>query len=222
MQNTPEHKSSETSHVWVGSPGIDSSLLFGFTCALADEDNDTLVANLRAFKRGIVLERGALPETMWINEQRAQRYDRRTLPHFLSAGGFSTVSEAFAEVLFGFDLGRTQLRPVALLKSNRKTPFAGTYYFLNIGEVHRHFAPEYSARFQPRPKSRSSYIARLPHAKQNGDISVAPGALTGPDLWLDDTLGGSLFLSDRLVKALRAADLTRRLPLYRCPVVNMN
>jgi hypothetical protein len=139
----------------------------------------------------------------------------------LSAGGFLTVSEAFAEVLSGFDLGRTQLRPVALLKSDRKTPFSGTYFFLNIGEVHRHFAPEYSARFQPRPKSRSSYIARLPHAKQDGDISVAPGALTGPDLWLDDTLGGSLFLSDRLVTALRAAKLTRRLPLYRCPVVNM-
>ncbi|MGS4946723.1 hypothetical protein ACVDG3_14675 [Meridianimarinicoccus sp. RP-17] len=219
MESTPENKSSETSHVWVGSPGSDSSLLFGFTCALADKDNDALVANIRAFKRGIILEEGALPATMWIDEQRAE-YDRRTLPHLLSAAGFLAVSDAFAEVLSGFDLGRTQLRPVALLKSDRKTPFSGTYFFLNIGEVHKHFAPEYSTRFMPMPKSRSSYIAGVSPDLRDGDISVAPGALTGPDLWHDDTLSGSLFLSDRLVTALRAAKLTRRLPLARCPVVN--
>lgn len=221
MENKPEHRNSETSHVWVGSPGTDSALLFGFTCALADEDNDALVANIRAFKRGILLEEGALPATMWIAEQFPKDV-RRTLPHLLSVGGFLAVSDAFAEVLSGFDLGRTQLRPVALLKSDRKTPFSGTYFLLNIGEVHRHFAPEYSARFMPMPKSRSSYIAGVSPDPRDGDISVAPGALTGPDLWLDDTLSGSLFLSDRLVEALRAAKLTRRLPLARCPVVNLN
>lgn len=221
MQTKQEHESSETSHVWVSNPGSDSSLIFGFTCALADEDNDAIVAKIRAFKRGVILEENSLPGTMWINKQ-FPKDDRRTLPHILSAGGFLAVSEAFAGVLSGFDLGRTQLRPVALLKSDRKTPFSGTYYFLNIGEVHKHFAPEYSTRFMPMPKSRSSYIAGVSPDLRDGDIWVARVALDGPDLWLDDTLSGSLFMSDRLVNELRAAKLTRRVPLGRCPVVNIN
>jgi len=167
MENKSEHRSSETSHVWVGNPHTDSSLLFGFTCEIANEDNDALVAAAKASDRGTILQDGALPGRMWINEQ-FSRDDRRTIPHLLSAAGFLAVSGDFAEVLSGFDLGRTQLRPVALFKSDRKTPFLGTYFFLNIGEVHwpaagsgdRHSRGHHQAHGTDRPTGRSTRQAR--------------------------------------------------------------
>ena len=88
--------------------------------------------------------------------------------------------------------------------------------------MHRYFSPEHSARFRPLTNSASSYIANVKLDTHDDDISVAPAALTGPDLWIDDTILTHVFCSDRLVRELRAAKVAGRLPLYRCRVLMVN
>lgn len=207
--------------VWLSISDIKSDLSFGFTCQMIEDDKDALLSRLLAFKRGAVLESEELPSVMWI-ARRATNDDRRKLPHLFGAAGFLTVSETFAEVLRGFDLGRTRLHPVEFLHSDQKEPFTGRYYFLNIAEVHRYFSPEHSARFEPLPNSATSYIASVGNTVEDDDISVVPAALHGPDLWIDDTLLTHFFCSDLLVRALRAAKLASQLPLYRCRVLAAN
>lgn len=221
MTDEPKRKTGSEPCVWVSDAQIEPGLGFGFTCQLAEDDNDLLVARIRAFKRGEALEPADLPPAMWISPRFAED-DRRKLPHLFSAGGYFTVSEPFAEVLRGFDLGRTRLHPVELLHLDRETPFPGRYYFLNIAEVHRHFSPELSARWEPYKDPKTSYLGSPPLPQKDDDLTVAPAALDGPAIWLDDTIGRSLFFSDPLVRALRAAKLTGKLPLYRCRVATMN
>jgi hypothetical protein len=218
MQDETDRQVASEPCVWVSNAVVKSDRIFGFTCKMAEEDNDTLVARLRAFKRGEPLTSQDLPAVMWIGPKYAKD-DRRKLPHLFNAGGFLAVSEPFAEVLHGFDLGRTRLHPVELRRSNREDRFPGRHHILNVAEVHRHFSPEHSARYQPVPSPKTSYIAGLPAGGlKDDDLTVAPAALAGPEIWLDDTIVSTLFFSDPLVRALRAAKLTSRLPLYRCRV----
>lgn len=204
--------------VWLSISHVKSELLFGFTCDLIEEDLPAAASLSEAFKRGTALQGSELPSVMWI----APRYrsdDRRKLPHLFSAAGFLTVSEAVAEVLRDFDLGETRLHPVELLHSNRRETFPGRYYFLNIAEVRRYFSPEFSARFKAMPNSATSYIGSVGNELQDDDVTVVPAALSGPDLWIDDTLLSHFFCSDRLARALRAAKVASRLPLFRCRVL---
>lgn len=203
---------------WLSVSHVKSELLFGFTCDLFQNDSATTLSRLEAFTRGGAIEDGHLPSVMWIRPQRAV-HDRRKLPHLFSAAGLLTISEAFAEVLRDFDLGQTRLHPVELLHSNRSVPFPGHYYFLNIAEVRRYFSPEFSTRFEAMPNSATSYIGSVGNELQDDDVTLVPAARNGPDLWIDDTLLSHFFCSDRLAQALRAAKVTRQLPLFRCRVL---
>jgi len=204
--------------VWLSISHVKSELLFGFTCDLFEEDLPKAASLNEAFLRGAAVEGDSLPSAMWIAPRFASN-NRRKLPHLFSAGGFLTVSEAFAEVLRDFDLGQTRLYPVDLFRSDRKDPFPGRYYFLNITEVHRYFSPELSARFRSVPNPATTYIATVGNDVQDDDVTVIPAALSGPDLWIDDTLRSHFFCSDRLAHALRAANVASNLPLFRCRVL---
>jgi len=71
-------------------------------------------------------------------------------PLFIVGGGLAIVTEACAEVLRRFDLGRTELRPVALLKNDRKTPVLdGQFFGLFPGEHRATLLPEKSEHLGP-------------------------------------------------------------------------
>lgn len=212
-----ERQDADGPCVWVAKPIVTSELGFGFTCQLAEDDNALLVARIGAFQRGEAMSAGDLPSSMWISP-RFRGDDRRKLPHLFVAGGLVTVSEAFAGALADFPLGRTRLHPVELWRLNRKERFPGSYYFLNVTEVHRFFSPEHSARWEPFKNSRSTYLGAPCPDTQDDDLTVIPGALNGPAIWVDDTLSSTVFFSDPLVRALRAAKLTGRLRFFRCRV----
>lgn len=119
-------------------------------------------------------------------------------------------------------LGRTRLYEVELLKSDRRSKFPGRYFFLNIADVRRYFSPDHSDRFELLEGSQTSYIAMLRVVTKDDDISVTPSALSGPDIWIDDTIVSSFFCSDRLVGALRAFNVANKSLFFRCRVVAVN
>lgn len=212
-----ERQDADGPCVWVAKPIVTSDLNYGFTCQLAEDDLAQLAELNKASWRGEAISSDDLPSAMWISP-RFRGDDRRKLPHLFVAGGLVTVSEAFAETLADFPLGQTRLHPVELWRLNRKERFPGSFYFLNVAEVHRFFSPEHSARWEPFKNSRSTYLGAPCPDTQDDDLTVIPGALTGPAIWVDDTLGSTVFFSDPLVRALRAAKLTGRLEFYRCRV----
>lgn len=125
-----------------------------------------------------------------------------------------------AEVLRGFDLGRTSLYPTKAFRYDRKTPLEGDYFCLNFGETKAAFLPEQSPRKEGSAafaKVQTKWTLRV--VPKDGDLAVDETALVGPDLWIDPRVRSAFFLSDRLARALQAAKLARWWGLFRCRVL---
>ena len=66
------------------------------------------------------------------------------LPDCFQAQWFYCISERFANVLRGFDLGEGSLDPVTFYRKDRKTALPGPYYLLNFGCRKNALVPEQS------------------------------------------------------------------------------
>ena len=145
----------------------------------------------------------------------------KPLPHFFNASGYIVVSDAFAEVLRGFEW-QEGLYPVEVFQGNRKTkPNPDQAFFLlGLNSRKDSFLPEKLEKgARVRPYNTTPVIWRMVGDVNDGDCPLSEGALSGFDLWMEERLEGGIFLSDRLVKALKAAKLTRGMPLKRCRIV---
>lgn len=137
---------------------------------------------------------------------------------FCGPYGF-VVSRAVADVLREADLGKTRLYPLKLCQHDRVTPVEGEYFTLALGEQKTAFVPEQSNRIKPIGNPPKIWMKRG-SKPDDFDFVVSGDVLDGLDMWADPQLHRSLFLSDRLVKALRAAKLTRRFGLSKCKVIS--
>lgn len=82
-----------------------------------------------------------------------------------------------------FDLGTSRFAPVTLLKTDRKTPFAGEHFILNYACVKEGFEPEHSENFKPnKPGTSSSWLGTTRARTADDDLRVNASVLDGPDL----------------------------------------
>ncbi|WP_322996459.1 hypothetical protein [Castellaniella sp.] len=206
---------------WVSNASIKSTLSFRFICQSTLDKDGEFVELLWSDSRGEIIDRHKAPRDMWIDPH-YNKDDRRQLPHFFKANGLYAASEPFVNVMRRFNIGRTQLFPVTLWRSNRKDRFYGYHYLLNIAEACHYFLPDQTERWRPYENPQSTYLGSMPIDPQDDDLTLAPSALTGPALWFDNTISSTLFFSDPLVRALRAEKLTSKLPLYRCRIATVN
>ena len=207
-----------TGRIWMSRVMVDSTLTKAFRPDEAICSSEKIIDTQ---KRNLAGE--PLSEKFFPTELHGKYHDyvfTNNLPDIFTAGPYWIVSESLADVFRQFDLGEGALYPVKVLQHDRKTPVEGTYFHLNFGNIKDAFLPEHSLK--PRKIYSHSDIWRVPGVPKDGDVAVRATALKGADIWLDPKLRGGLFLSDRLVQALREAKLTRRFGLSRCKVMHDN
>lgn len=205
-------------YVWVTDIHSDSRLFKGFDSDLLLENQDLVIDMINRHKKGEVVQADEYPKVMWAGVNNAKL---RKAPHLFLASGFWAVSKEFADVLCQFDLGKTELHPVELYQRDKKTHLEGSHAFLGCCEIKAGFEKEYSDRYRE-PFIREPPFIKLHTVPKDFDISVNSSVLVGPDLWYDSTLNFSFFLSDRLVRALKAAKLTGHMSLYKARVITNN
>ena len=94
----------------------------------------------------------------------------------------------------------------------------GRYECLSFGARKETFLPERTLRCKRRYEGQDIWKVSLD--LQDDEIALRETALQGPDLWMETPrLPRVFFLSDPLVRAIKAAKLSRRLGLRRCRVV---
>lgn len=97
-----------------------------------------------------------------------------------------------------FDLGRTILKPVRMISETGAID--KSYELLATAKVRPTID---DARSEPIPRRA---VRRLPLRTEDPElhsgVMALPSALEGPDIWTDPGIGGTLFVSDRLAKAL--------------------
>ena len=206
-----------TDGVWVSQVPRDSTLIEGFDSDVYLTDEELAVDAMRRSRAGEPLPQDRFPQEMY-GEYPDKKYGRQ--PDLFLGGGFWIVSSEFADVLRSVNLGRSALYPVKLFQHDRKTPVEGAYFSLNIGETMQAFAAEESRDVRkPYP---NVDLWKLPLNPKDDDIAVRETALRGADLWMDPHFRDGIFLSDRLVQALKAAKLTRRLGLIKARIIRVN
>ncbi|WP_209599144.1 hypothetical protein [Ruegeria sp. HKCCSP351] len=145
----------------------------------------------------------------------------QALPEIFNGPYGPVVSRAVANVLREAELGKTKIYPLNVCQHDRVTPVEGEYFTLALGEQKTAFVPDRSNMVKPMGNKPDTWMKRGMKPK-DFDIVVSGIALEGPDLWVDPRLYWSLFFSARLVKALKAAKLTRRFGLSKCKVVSIH
>ncbi|CAI3120378.1 hypothetical protein MWMV18_MWMV18_03272 [Acinetobacter calcoaceticus] len=145
------------------------------------------------------------------------------LPSFFrTQEGFVIVTEACANVLKQFRLGQSALYPLSFFDIKLNEPVNDeTYYFLNIAELRSYLLPEYCIK----KLDKNSYTRHEGYSLFNlynafykdQAIAITKEAVAcDVDLWQDPELEYSIFMSDKLKKALDDAHLSDAWQLFLC------
>jgi hypothetical protein len=153
-----------------------------------------------------------------------------SMPHFrrakdiFFAGAFLAVKGRVAEVLSKFDFGAGGgLVPHTIYEADEKTPLPGPFYIINFGPMKDCFLPDASTNIgKPSVHHETGQTRWYVTYVNDGDVAVSPAALAGSDLWMCPGVEGRIFMSNRVVEALKTAlsdaDFAE-LRLRRCRVV---
>lgn len=191
--------------------------IFGFRSDLFETDVDAFRNLYRRFKRG-KLPLDEMPDRLWMMAV-SPSARRKTLRHFTIAGDFLVVSKDVAEVMRTFDLGRNLLKPVEMLKSDRKTPYPGEWFLLQMVERKEGYEPDLSQNvLPPMYPERDTFLGMIDLHRPDVACTVNRSTLEGGDAWVDPLLNVSFFVSDRLMAVLMARNLLTNLKWLRCAV----
>jgi hypothetical protein len=155
-----------------------------------------------------------------------------SMPHFRRAkdvffiGAFLGVKGRVAEVLSNFDFGAGGgLVPYTIYEADERTPLPGPFYIVNSGPMKDCFLPDASTNIgKPsvhHETGQTHWPLRYRYLK-DGDVAVSPAALAGSDLWMCPGVEGRIFMSNRVVEALKTALSDAdfgEFRLHRCRIV---
>ncbi|MFN4153262.1 MAG: hypothetical protein ACK4HF_01285 [Paracoccaceae bacterium] len=131
---------------------------------------------------------------------------------------FLALNPPLAALIGRFNLGLGRLHPVELLQYDRTTMVSRDYRILTIGNAIETLDLERSTSLRKRLSAAGEWVPMFtpPSDDRKATFVVKPGFSCAPDIWQDPRLVGPLFMSDRLVKALRAANYARYFLLTPC------
>lgn len=201
--------------VWVSRAMQDSRLFKNGTSNSWENERDKARDTIERAKNGEPLPSDAFP-TECYNDIEGRHVTN--LPPLFEFAALWMVTGEMAEVLRQFELGKTSLYPVELYQRNRRTRVPGEYFILNIGETKCTLDVERSQ--EGIKKEAPSLPWQLKSTIADDEVVLSNDAPEGPDLWFEDVMWQAIFFNGAVFKALRAAKLTRRLPLRRCRILD--
>lgn len=157
-----------------------------------------------------------LPLPMYADE-RGETY-QRLQPAFAAGGGLN-VCAPLADVFRRFDLGTGGVVPIQLFKFDRATPVDANYFLLTIIDRKETFLPEQSQNLFVALRTTPPMPGGMPLEPKDGDIAVSEKARIGSDMWFDVKLPNALFMSGRLVAALKEAGFKGIFNPVKCSII---
>ncbi len=185
------------------------------------EPSDVRALSARHYS-GESLKREEMTEAAFIYDE--SRFKR--LKELFIAGAFYGVRGKLAQVLGQADLGTGCLYPFPIYQEDKQTlqdVVEGPFYLLNFGAQKNSFLPDESNPETVRPfftlERHGIEVWESDFGTYDDDVAVSAAAFDGPDIWFEPKLSGKIFMSDRLVKALRKAKVKVNFDLKKCRVV---
>lgn len=208
-------------HVWVSNILNSEASLGAFVRTNVNIEH--VVEADQKNKDGGSVSQDLCPTRIWASsgvEEHDMAFETRNPdPDLFFAGGYWIVSEFAADILRRFDLGGGALYPVSdgVFKSDNETRLPKEYFCWIFGNKKSAFLSQDSRNVRA-PKIEGLWW-EMPWTPADDDVAVSGRALKGPDVWLDDMLFQSVFLSGPLGDALDAAGLSEAFRLFKCRVI---
>lgn len=202
--------------VWVSASMTDPALVVGLKSELSDTDIRRSIELTEKVQHGRALPTDAYPSKFYYRGKKARP---ESLPDFLNCTMY-LVSDRLSDALKTTDLGSTSFHPVELYEREKTQRIDAAYSIIAFGETKNTVLPEQSAHI--RHMSGPVIPYGVPFSPRDDDLTLSEDALLGPDLWIEEKVISTFFLSDRLVQTLKARNLAQRLSLYRCRIAPAN
>ncbi len=194
--------------IWASPMLVKDELFKPFKTDLLEAESKDLRETIIQNRRGVPMPAERFPKMNFWNKPNK----RRPMPGHVMRNDFIIMSSKCADVLRGFDLGKTSLYPTQIMEIDRVTPVPGSYFCIGFGETKESIIIDKSdVRFWA-----EKYWAS--HFRDDG-FKVRASAREGVDLWIDSQVRQPVLLSGRLVGALRKARLDKLFHLKKCVVL---
>jgi hypothetical protein len=115
-------------------------------------------------------------------------------------GGLHLVSEKFRSLASDFDFGEDEFFEIPLYENDHETRRPGRWFLFHIRETKDTLVAEQSTGLVEAAATVGYWFS---HAGEDV-LAVKASAATGADLWVERRMAGRIFLSDRLMSALKA------------------
>ena len=162
---------------------------------------------IHEFRRHDPAERDQAPDYIFFNLSGLREDYKRKLPDiFTITGGLIVISERFADLLRGFELGQTRLFEVPLFERDQKTPRPGRWFILHIAAKKSAFVPEASSGVKEKDHAPPG-LWEPDRLVKTDVVAVRASAAEGEDLWVDTHYSWRIFFSDRLRQAIKEAGI---------------
>lgn len=211
--------------VWVSTPQSLFETHFGFgwpeTQFSLQERADAYNALILDSEKGIPLPQSRFPQTLetQFTPTRGDPHKSKLpakLPHFVN-WTCPVISKDIADILRQFDIGATNLYPVAMRRADKGTTYDQEFFILNVGVAKDTLVPDQSQGLDEYKMARTFY--RYDSPREDG-LAVKKSVQDGADIWLEPALkAGMVFVSNRLHNALSDAGLAGPLAFKRCRVI---
>lgn len=182
------------------------------------EETDRLVALCESYEQGIALSDADFPNAL-VCSYRDKKINN--VPYFFFSSGFFFVSEVIAEIIGSINLGDGYLKPISIYQWDKRTLYEASRHYLLVFCARKDaFIIDKSNRDRL-TKYEMKYGARwAPVYHEDNDIALnASVASEGADVWVDNNVAKSFFVSHRLESELKAKRFAARLFLKRCRLI---
>ncbi|WP_066804926.1 hypothetical protein [Moraxella oblonga] len=204
-------------HKKEGSRVINSKIIF---TDKEKQELEVLSELLKQSWKGFSDFRGlsVLPDKLW---RTGLSIPKETKHIFKITGSCLILSQACSELLQEFNLGKTGLAKVQIYNMETQEPDDDRiFYYLDMAEWRHYLLPEksgdtcYYVGYQT-----NGYDAYQYRGFRDGNLTLSSEALNCDlDLWHDPMLWDSIFISDRLCKALKKAKMFKQFYLKPCDI----
>lgn len=170
------------------------------TYDVATEELDAAVKTKRKYESWNALSSDEIPTNWYFERKYPQK--RRELPDVcLVKDGYLLISQRVADVISQFTLGKTRLHRISICDEDKTTFHSNNHYILNIAEQRDCLVPEQS--IYGHCTSGNYYFTFA------DTITLRDENIDEIDLWSDPLTRNAFFLSERLVKAMKAEKIGR-------------
>lgn len=172
---------------------------------------------VKQYASGNTLDRSAFPEKAALINKKW--FDQ--IGDIFLISGFIAVKHDLANILFHSNLGNGNLIKFPILDSDLRTETSHDYYFVNLGCKKNTFVSNSSKNVElvVSNEDTKEEIWFVENWAADGDVALLAKSIDEFDIWVEEKIYSTLFISDRLVSRIKLSGIREVFTFKECRII---